>query len=663
MDSTSPKASKLVPSLALLAIVGATSTATAYPVKPAWRGDSLTTPNTYLVTTGNHVGNDNELDLGVLRWDSTLDDWSRSANEGEEMWTDKEDDPIYGMPIYAPMDGEIISCWREMVDQIVPGNMPAGNHVTIRSVDGSHIVFMGHLMKSSIPDALCPIATEDVDGSPPACPGGGTDWTKIKLETRLSAPYPTVRQGDFLGYVGMSGAAGDGSGNPHLHMHAKEFATISGEPCVGPAVPMEFDEAWSTMLPSDALPSDDDWVRLSGDVPGYNQSDWMAIWPEPSGIQLDTQAVEAATLPAIAITENATLGTEGVVAYRASNGALKVTEVDIEPATGITIKDTETEAGADRIAIARIGDVAKSAVVAIRNAATYKLQLIPYNILADHTLDRGGILTSANTISDVAITYAPYDSGVVVASIDSGTADLKVKAYGATVTSTDITLVGGDSDTSTENVMNVDIATIFAGRSIVESLGLDPFVGVVTAERRANGEGWLRVWEVADDGGFVMLADAIQLFSETSGLPFSVSDIDVSVVGDADERQLVVVSLRHSNGYLYVQSYQVAVDGTLTRMDQWTAGAVDMLASSDGGEYDATVAVRTSGALSLLSFSVDTIGTIGRSGTRDLAALSTSANSIAVDGFWPAEALVTAAIKSNGELSLGYYHTNYSNAL
>ena len=65
----------------------------------------------------------------------------------------------------------------------------------------------------------------------------------------------------------------------------------------------------------------------------------------------------------------------------------------------------------------------------------------------------------------------------------------------------------------------------------------------------------------------------------------------------------------------------------------------------------------------MLSFSVDPFGALGRSGTRDSGALSTSANSVAVDGFWSEEALVTAAIKSNGDLSLGYYHTNYSNEL
>lgn len=659
MHSTYDKASKLALSLVFLMVAGVASEAAAYRVKPAWRGDSLTTPSTYVVSRGDHSGIPEERDLGVLRWDSTIGTgkWSKSKTVGQENWSSKEDDLIWGMPVYAPMDGTIIGCWREMVDENVAGNMPAGNHVNILSLDESHTVFLGHLMKSSIPDGLCPIATEDVNNDPPSCTGAPTGWKQIKSETRLSAPFPTVRQGDFIGYVGMSGATG---GNPHLHMHTKPYDEVGGVPCVGPAEVMEFDEAWSTILPASAPPADSDWTRLSGTVPAYHLTNWMAIWPEPSGIQRGTHALTAATIPAVALMEGGTLGLEGVVAYRASTGDLKVTELEITT-TGIAAADTETEAGADRIGIARIGDGVYSVVVAIRNTSTSKLQLLPYNVLSDRTLDKGGVLTSANTISDVAITRSPYDLGVVVASIDSATSDLKVKAYGATVTATDITLDGRDDATSTENLLNVDVATVFGGRSFWESGSPDPFIGVVTAERRANGEGWLRTWEIADDGDSVLFGDAIQLFSETSGLAFSVSDIDVSVVGDPEVRQYAVVSLRHSNDNLYVQTYEIAIDGTLTRMSQWTAGTIDMLASTDAGEYDLAVGVRTSGVLSVLSFSVDAFGTLGRSGTRDLAGVSSTANSIAIDGYWSEKALVTAAIKSDGNLSLGYYYTNYSN--
>ena len=105
--------------------LGAPATAQAYRLKMPWRGDSVASSSSYMACKGTHAGSPTcipsatqvcEFDIGVLRWDNTLDDWSFSRVEGQPMWTTKTDDPLWGMPFYSPVDGTVISCWDGMPD-------------------------------------------------------------------------------------------------------------------------------------------------------------------------------------------------------------------------------------------------------------------------------------------------------------------------------------------------------------------------------------------------------------------------------------------------------------------------------------------------------------------------------------------------------------------
>jgi hypothetical protein len=54
------------------------------------------------------------LDMNVHRWDG--DQWAMRTDGGYN-----DDDFSFHVPVYAPVDGEIASCWRQIPDNPKPG--------------------------------------------------------------------------------------------------------------------------------------------------------------------------------------------------------------------------------------------------------------------------------------------------------------------------------------------------------------------------------------------------------------------------------------------------------------------------------------------------------------------------------------------------------------
>ncbi|MBS1791196.1 MAG: M23 family metallopeptidase [Acidobacteria bacterium] len=125
-------------------------------------------------------GNDQRFayDLGVGKWDSTLNDWTdkKPGADGSK----NEDYLVWEKPIYAGATGVVEDVIRDNPDH-EPGGDGSGNKIVIRI--GDELLGYFHLRQNSVPAYLVP----------------GT----------------AVAAGQFIGRVGDSGAAS----HPHLHMH------------------------------------------------------------------------------------------------------------------------------------------------------------------------------------------------------------------------------------------------------------------------------------------------------------------------------------------------------------------------------------------------------------------------------------------------------------
>ncbi|MFY0535828.1 hypothetical protein [Nannocystis pusilla] len=173
-----------------------------------------------------------------------------------------------GPPLYSPVDGDIVACFRRLPDDNEDGSEPAacpgtsgasnrcvagGNHVVIRTTDG-HLISLNHFRQDSIPAALCPITdTMLFDDDPKVCSLFG--WNAAlregaRLDNRSIAPIP-VRKGEFVGRVGLSG----NTNGVHLHMGVSEFTTDpAGNYCSRKSA-SEFREGWSQVRTPGSRPT------------------------------------------------------------------------------------------------------------------------------------------------------------------------------------------------------------------------------------------------------------------------------------------------------------------------------------------------------------------------------------------------------------------------
>lgn len=215
-------------------------------------------------------------DLGVMRFDAGSKKWTRSRF-GSPSGTN-EADLIFGMKLYAPADGEVVTCWRNAPENPNPGGVlperdgcgdddkdgnvcddfktcsctipRSGNHLNIRTADGS-VMLIAHLKSGSIPAELCPkTATYVKDANAaPVHDGAYYDDIYIKAGSR-----PKVYRGQYLGRAGNSGA----SSGPHTHVHLKPCDSCD-------SVPFQFENARRQEVSMDPQANADPakWISLN----------------------------------------------------------------------------------------------------------------------------------------------------------------------------------------------------------------------------------------------------------------------------------------------------------------------------------------------------------------------------------------------------------------
>ncbi len=213
-------------------------------------------------------------DIKAVRFDEDENAWTQRkvGVTAEEYAEDPKntDWSVYGLPVNAIADGEVVRCWRNAPEnpapnQSHPGRLSdpptisgGGNHIWVDHGNGEYALY-AHFKPGTIPSNVCPINQEFIsDPDDPELPSGNR---------------PKITKGQIIGKVGNSGA----SSNPHLHLHMQNSSPNSGNS--GNAVELPFHNAWiksTTKLEDDPA----DWERLQGEsittfptaiLPDYSQ--------------------------------------------------------------------------------------------------------------------------------------------------------------------------------------------------------------------------------------------------------------------------------------------------------------------------------------------------------------------------------------------------------
>lgn len=649
----------------------------AYHLKAPWRGDSLPQGH-YMHSKFSHSLNykcaddptrDCGIDLIGRRFDSATGKWTDSKTttgptiDGNA--TSMADYVDYGMPLYAPVDGEVIACWTNIPDDLlggaepqvcldvdpVEGCMDGGNHVLIRTNDDV-LVFIAHMKPNSIPPELCP-GKANLPLPGPSKRGVNAfcaidDLRPIREDTLIAGPLPVVHRGDLIGAVGNSGS----SDHPHTHIEVRDFIFDENDDMCYEYTEWEFEEAWVQTRDDGALPTALGWDRLIGEQPPA-AGGVKIIWPDPQGPRMDELDIDVGSEPALAMTPAG-----GVAAFRNAANKLQAVGFKFDALDHFVLGDDDEDLAMVGVDVARINAVDAHVVAAVRTS-TDKLRLVPYFMQTDADLVKGAAVTTTTTAKLIAVTPAPTHSGVVVALKNSGN-DLTVTDFKTTLVGETLSLTTGGTSSTVDDIFDVDIATVVLGRAASETTG--QWKGVVTAERRSDSHVWLRSFTVNSTGTSVTPADTAILKDREFDVAFTASDVDITVTGGFGGREFLVVSTILSPGNdLRVQSWEVSSTGQLALHEEIDGGPVTRLSSARVGMQDAMVGARLgSGALTTLSFNVGSDGALRRVGTRDAGTI----NALALDGRVAGEdAVILAPLASTGEVRLIHYRTNYSQFL
>ncbi|MFY0534547.1 hypothetical protein [Nannocystis pusilla] len=457
-----------------------------------------------------------------------------------------------------------------------------------------------------------------------------------------------MKKGDFLARMGSSG----GADKPHLHMSMYVYAEDLPDhnPCIS-GEPWEFSEAFMQEVVQSGEPDVNDWDPLVGEEPPFDGGvTGFHIWGDPLGPRVDHVFVENGTMPAVAATASG-----GLIAYKSASNVLEAAGFTIDLGGQIDLGPEDVQGAAFDFDVARINQVEPHAVVAFIDSLT-RLSFIPYFVESDADIIVGTKHNESSTGAQlVRATASPNDNGIVVA-IKNSLDGVSVVNYETTRVGTNISISREDSDLTAPEILDLDIATIVAGRSLSETSGA--FKGVVTAERRADNTLWLQSWKLDATGSNIDQIDEKQVTTLVGNHSFEVSDLDVTVTGGFGREFILVSSALEDNAdNLRVQSWQISSLGILSRVDQFDGGGpVSHLSSARSGVQDALVGMRLgTSSHTLISFHVMSSGLIRRVGTWDgenIQALALTGRSTQEDAF----ALFRTA---SGMLDLARYVTNY----
>ncbi len=539
------------------------------------------------------------LDLDVVRWDDELDRWA-ARKDGIDIATynaDKTNDKhlSYGLPLYAPVDGRIISCWRNFPDNPAPGvkldavtgaNLTtrsifaSGNHVAIETAEGK-VMLLAHFQPGTIPSSLCPFNATSASVYKP--PGSNFPAASFIEE----ADRPLVRRGDFLGRSGNSG----NSSGPHVHVDVRP---LIGSKALGAGGPIPWFATWAQPYELYTPIDDQAWYELDNE-PATATAGNTLFWPSPflrrgSATEYGVHDLDSVAIPGIGV----------LTAARDAAGDLQVSSfgVSADGEVGELFTDSAGEIGAVEVARPSSG---RDVVVGVRTASG-ALKLIYWKVATTGGLDRMGSATDV-AITDLDLVMVPAGgTGVVTASrMASG----QVQVTGWHTSSSDGTITRAGSDNG-PYASAVRATAITDGRTAAEEGQPARFQGVVTASI-ANGDLRLDTFRVTSSKGIE------HRDYEIAGPVMSVA---IGTVRVSSTRELVVTAIRSETGYLKLIAWEIESNGAIHRLGSIYAGAIlsDIEIQSGGTGALITAVKLTTGNLKLLSWELTSDGELRRLG-------------------------------------------------
>lgn len=215
-------------------------------------------PGYYWYLQNDHGGGIQTLgyDLGAARFDPAENAWTRRrfGITKDEYAQNKQNSShiVYGLPVHAIADGEVMYCWRNAPENPAPGETHpevgnrisnAGNFLKVKHADGEYVLY-AHFKPGTIPANVCPFNGVLRNSSADS---------ELPPENR-----PHITKGQLLGQVGNSGH----SSGPHLHINLQK--TLFDEGGSENALPMPFHDAWvkSATILADSTTG---WEMLQGE--------------------------------------------------------------------------------------------------------------------------------------------------------------------------------------------------------------------------------------------------------------------------------------------------------------------------------------------------------------------------------------------------------------
>lgn len=580
------------------------------------------------------------IDFNVRRWDGSF--W-----EGETGLASNDQDYTWEVPLYAPANGEVISCWRNFPDDPQPGVNPpnnnifaGGNHVVILTDEGN-VISLNHLRAGTIPASLCP-ANPDSTQYPAT--------TAIQGAWRIAAyidPADRVRvqEGDPIGKAGNSGT----SSGAHLHMSFQDVIGVDawGRELLDTPEPMRFRNTWGHRYEEDTYVTSSGWYRMRGEefsgdpaCPTYQndapECGFKTIHPSPYLRRAEAAAGSIKGGDVLFLSANRIV----TATIAQSNDHLELISWDL---VGLDTLDRKSDIDDVAVKEVALSEPTPDYVLAALRLADDTLKMIAYRVNALGDFQQVAVAT-AGEISELKVATLGGGDPKTVTAVRTVGGDMKLIVWDVDVANNGTVTLARLGETSTGPASRLAVTKARA------------FTGVYTALRDSLGSLKVIPWQISSDGLSFTRGDDVT--SGTAGTEIAVAAL----------AQGVAVAMRDAGGNLQLKTWSASGIDITSLQSSASAGAVSEvgLLTTPLGASNLTTPVRDgSGNLQLIGWAADSNGSnlrrLGSSkagASTQIAASSVYRSYVGLD---PRDMITTLVRASNGDLKLITWDTNLVN--